>query len=238
MVRAHRRRRAASLERLRAAPMSRDPAPDRGRLVYRAPHQRMAEAEPARHAGRANQVAIDQLVERVQRVRLRHVGRGSRQVELERVARHRRALGQAAPGARQALELLDRRRGDGVGNLAPVDGRAISRVRPHPGQLEQVERIAATRVIEAREAGGLPVADERLGVDARQRVELDSLVGLAQAPLDRGHERALGLAAPVRRRHEHWRPRRTPEQVRDQLARGTVRPMQIVERQHHGLLLR
>ena len=98
MVSAHGGGRSSLGEDAGAPPVRGDPGAGRARLVNRAPDQRMAEAEPPGHLRGTHEVPRDQLVERVERFRLGHVGGRRREVELERVAGHRGRLGEATAG--------------------------------------------------------------------------------------------------------------------------------------------
>jgi hypothetical protein len=70
------------------------PAARRG-LIDSPAHDRMPEAKPARHVGRANEFQPQQHIERVQRLGLRDRRRPGGKIEVERIARHSCPLGPA-----------------------------------------------------------------------------------------------------------------------------------------------
>ena len=105
---------AAGAQRLGRPRVGGQPPAAAGGLVHRPPHQRVAEDELARHLRRAHEVAVDQVVERGQPLGLRQLRHRGRQVRLERLARHRRAVQQRPRRERQRLELLGERRGHGA----------------------------------------------------------------------------------------------------------------------------
>ena len=111
--------------------------PAAGRAVVDgAAHERMAEAEAARHVRRAHEIEPQQLVERVERVGLVDVGRRGGELGRERVAGDRRALEHAARApAGEQRELLGQRGGHVARELAGAPERAR--------ELLQVERVAA-----------------------------------------------------------------------------------------------
>ena len=92
VVGARRRWRPPRRERLRAPLVGPKPPAASGRLVHSAPDKRVSEAEASGHVGGANQIELQELVDRVHRRRLRCGGRGGRQLGLERIARHRRSF--------------------------------------------------------------------------------------------------------------------------------------------------
>src|SRR3954453_5108137 len=87
------------------------------RLVYRPPHQWVTEGEFAGRLGRAQQPAIEQLVERREGVLNRDLTNRSRELGVERITGHRSAVQQPAGGGPHLLELLSERRGDNPRNL-------------------------------------------------------------------------------------------------------------------------
>jgi hypothetical protein len=66
----------------------------------------MPKAEPARDVGAADEIDPQELVERVHRRSLGCPGRGGRQLGLEGIARHRRAVEHETRTVRQRRELL------------------------------------------------------------------------------------------------------------------------------------
>ena len=86
--------RAASTSAARACAASRQPPRDG--VVDRAAHERVAEGEPARHLGGANEVQVEQVVERVERLARSRVRRSPRRGRA-RTARRPRPRPRAAP---------------------------------------------------------------------------------------------------------------------------------------------
>ena len=122
--------RAASASALRSCAPSRQRA-GRG-LVDGTAHERMPEAEAPRHVGRADEVETQQLVERIER---RGVARGRgrrRELGLERVAGHGRALEHAAARRRQQRELLGQRGGDHGGSPSSASATLAAGPRRRP----------------------------------------------------------------------------------------------------------
>ena len=116
---------------LRGGARVRRDAPARARgLVDRPPDERMPEGEPPRHVGRPDEVALEQVVERVERrvgVELRH---GPREIGLERLARDRRGVDQPPRVGLERRQLLDERGGDRGRDPAAVRGAGVRRGRP------------------------------------------------------------------------------------------------------------
>ena len=161
------------------------------RLVDRRPHDRVAEAQPQRHLGGADQVAGDELVDAGGRVGVVDARRGGEQVAVERLADDGGRADEVGLLARQRGEL----RGEGGGDRArqaparralPHRRRAAGRLAK---QLVQVEGVAAAGGEQSVDAIGVdPPADHPQGGLARQRAELDA----GHRPVAaRGAERAL-----------------------------------------------
>ena len=171
--------------RARPAPRAqRSCAPSRqppGALSYTAlPHERVPEAEAARHVGRAHEVAAQQLVERVIAAGSAHAGRGRSELGLERVARDRGAPQHAAGAVGQ------QRRAPRPGRRRPPAGPrrppARRRRAPRPGrsrdprarELLEVERVAARLLVERVGRAFVDVGAEQLvGPRRAERAELE-----------------------------------------------------------------
>ena len=85
-------RRAAHRKRLDAPLVGAQLPRARSGLVDGAPDEWVAEPEAPRHVGRADEIDVQELVDRVHRRGLGDGGCGSRQVQLEGIAGHRRSL--------------------------------------------------------------------------------------------------------------------------------------------------
>ena len=199
-----------------------------GAVVDRAPHQRVAEAVAARHVGRAGDARGEQVVDRRQRVGVAEPGGGGREVEVERLAGHGAAPREQAGALGQARDLLPergrdgRRHADGVRLLARRGG-GHARAR----ELLQVERVAAALAVQERLGGG---AEQRVGLRLRERAELDAGdQPVAPGGLERGEQAVRNLTGAERERDQHPGGRRAAQQVGDQLQRGVVGPVDVVE---------
>ena len=172
-------------ERLGRALVRHEPQPRRARRVHRAAHERMAEAEPARHVARPHEVALDQLVERVEAVGLRDRRGGDREVELERLARDGGRLGEVARRVGQPLQLAGDRRRDGgrhaLGVALGEDGRRVPGLAAR--ELEEEERVAAALAVQAVVVAGGSSFSRPSASGAPERPERDPLhPALAQRP--------------------------------------------------------
>jgi hypothetical protein len=168
----------------------------------------VAEGEPPRVLRRTDEVGRDQRVERSERVvELRDRGG---QVDLERLARDRRAV-QQPPGVRVERAELARER----------LGHAVAAAR----ELQQEERVAGA-------FGDDPLIwNQRPRLVGAQGLQVEPPAGaVATGALDRRGQHAGH--GPVRDRHQHRRRRRVAQQVADQLDRRRVRPVQVVESEH------
>ena len=124
VVRACRRRRAACRKRLGASLMGAEtPAAGRG-FVDRAADERVPEAKAARHICGTDEIAAQELVERLDRRRRVDARRRRHQLGLERVAGHRRSFEHPAGLPGEQRELLGERRGHRGRHLDAPDGRA------------------------------------------------------------------------------------------------------------------
>ena len=196
----------------------------------------MPEAQPPRHVGRPDQVAVEQHVERVQRRVAGLLGDDDREVELERLPDQRARLEQPARGRRQAVE-LDRERRDHRGRHREVV-RSRPAARPGLGvagarELLQVERVAAAHDAEpVRPRGVGPARQQRHGVGLGQRAELDALDDAAPlGGLERRGQPPAPLPLAARERDDEAARRRPPQHVREHLDRRLVGPVQVVEHQ-------
>ena len=170
-----------------AAPRAAERAPRRGRarpaasrrrrLVDRAAHERMAEAEAARHGGRAHQVAREQRVERVERPRRVDSSRDRRrEVGLERLARDRGAVEQRPLGsapARPSSSASDAATAAaGCRRVAAVAGRRHAG-RAGARELLEVERVAAAVAVDRRAARVSSAAEQLGGLRLAELLERD-----------------------------------------------------------------
>ena len=166
---------------------------------------------------------------------------GGGEVEVDRVARHRRALGEQAGRVAQRGDLLLQRARDrprhararGLGRDGAARG-VLAR------ELLQEERVAAARLVDL--AADRPrdlVAQQRLRVGERQRAErvLDDRA-VALGGRQRGRQQRPDRRGPERQREPHPPTRRAPQQVREQLQRRVVGPVQVVEDDDHRSHLR
>src|ERR671922_2641430 len=94
----------------------------------------MPELEPAGHIAEADEIARDQLVQGGKRLRLRQLRHRHREVELERIARHRGGLDEPPHGGLETVDLPRDRRADRGGY-----GAVGARTDTTPGELQQGE---------------------------------------------------------------------------------------------------
>ena len=141
--------------------MSPKPPTGGGRLVDRAPHEGVPEAEPPGHVRRAEKIELQELVDSLHHRAFRKPGRGRRELGLERVSRHRGPFQDEACGVGQQRELLVERRADARGNSDRRRRRLVASRRrstrsvERPGELLEIERIAAALRIQDIRVGGL-----------------------------------------------------------------------------------
>ena len=228
VVGADARRGAAGREHAGDALVGAEPPGGRRAVVDRAQHQRVAEAERPGVVARPDEVGGDEPVERCER--LGGVQRGGRGGELrvERVAGHGGAVDQRARGGRQRVDLeLDR----GEERL----GQRAGRVARRAGQLLEEERVAAR-------VAGDAVAQRRVGDLARERERCLVVERLHRDELGAGAG-AHGVEQPARRvdrahgeAEQHGAGGRAAQQVQDELHRGLVRPVHVVEEQRDRAL--
>jgi len=242
VMRALRELRAARLQRGRDARMRGEAPALASRLVDRAAHDRVAKAIAARYLRTAQQVGGQQLIQHGQRSRLVEVGGGDRLVELDGLARHRCPLGQAAGGLAERGDLVRKRGRHRPRDLAErLGGRGRRRAGRCPArELLEVERVAPALLEDLHPRAGVQgVAQEEVGLLGRQR-ERRQLDGTTTAGrrLQRPRQPDGQLPGPERHRKQHGRTRRTAQEVREELMRRVVCPVQVVERDHDGALAR
>ena len=191
----------------------------------------MAEAEPARDVGGADEIATLEIVERVDRARLFQAGGGSRELGLERVARDRRALERLAGVAREQRELGGQRGRDRARHLyaAERDRGAGAFLARRARELLQVERVAAA--VGVQRVGG--VADQFARLGLAQVAELDP--GQVGGALQRPREPLRHLARADGDREQHARGGRPSQQRAEQFDRAGIGPVQVVQDQHQRL---
>jgi hypothetical protein len=135
-------------ERL-GAPLVRAESPAAGGgLVDRAAHEWVPKAEASRHVRCAKEIELQQLVHRLHHGSLRQLCCGRGQLELERIACHRRSFQGQTRRAGQQRELLgyscdDRRRHTDRRQPCLVNGRLSTRAVERPRELLEEERVAA-----------------------------------------------------------------------------------------------
>jgi hypothetical protein len=220
----------AARERRRRALVRAEPPGRRGGVVHRPAHERVAEAEAPPVARRADEIGGHEHVERDRRVARLEVRGGGRELGVERIAGHRRAVDEGAGGGRKRADLALHGRHQRRGEVS-------SRRAGGASQLLEEERISrrllghapAQRVVgqvfHQRERG---VAGERLEREVAPALGCPG--GVEQAR--RGVDGARREAEQVRRL------RRAAQQVEHQLDRRVVGPVQVVEQQDHGALSR
>ena len=249
VMRAARRSRPLSREHGRDARVRPELPARAGLRVDRLAHDRVAEAELPRRARLGDDLGRHQLVERGERRRFAQLGGGGRELRGERIGRDRAAARERERGRRERGEFVAERVEDLAGHAAVVaemDGRRAGRAgrRAHvwrgdgrvrrgrpatrhalrlaPGQRVEEERVAAAALVDRVPARRRDARQERLGVRPRERPERDP-----PAAAQRAHERFRGLTGP-QAEHDGER-RRAPREVRDQLDRGAVGPVGVVE---------
>ena len=173
------RRARPAQSRARSCAASRQPPG--GRVVDRAAHERVAEAEAPRDVGRrARGPAAATRRARPTAVVLREPGRRCRELEVERVAGHRRARRAAcASSGDSSGELLGQRRGHhrAAPRSADADRRAARPPAPAAGrarELLEVERVAAALAVQrGRRSASTPSPSSVAGCRRAQRARLE-----------------------------------------------------------------
>jgi hypothetical protein len=224
----------AALRQRGGAPLvGAEPPGCRSRLVDRAAHQRVAEAEPPRHVGRVHEAELEQLVKRRRRRRLVDVRRGRGELGLERIARDGGALQHPPCRCGQQRELLAERGAHGRGHLDAAELHRRARVARAARELLEVERIAAALRVQHVGAHRVDVVAEQLGgFGAAQSRQLQARHGVVPCgTLERAAEPLRQLPRPRRQCQQHRRRRRAAQQRREQIDRRAVGPVHVVERQ-------
>ena len=153
-------------------------------VVDGAAHERVAERKAARHLGRAHEVGVQQVVERVERLLGRDVPHRRRHVGLERLTGHGRRLEQAARAVGQRGQLLgDRARHRG--GHAVVAAGVVARGAQHApvggaAELLEVERVAAAVAVDGGHRRVIEPAEQLPGlalVELRQLEARDARAG-------------------------------------------------------------
>ena len=227
---------AALGERRRDALVGADPPAVRRRLVDRAAHDGVAEAEAARHVGVADEVGPSSSSRASSTSGSATVGRGCGELELERVAGHRGAVEHRAAPRRQQRELLGERGGDHGGTCRPASVTAGPEPRPPggTGQLLEVERVAAALLVAAPPAtlaADQRGASSRVSASSSRRVERPGAVRAVKGAAEpRGQ-----LVGPGREREQHAGGGRPVQQRDEQVDRCGVGPVEVVEHEHERL---
>jgi hypothetical protein len=227
---------AALGERRRDALVGRDPPASARRLIDRAAHDGVAEAEAARHVGVADEVGPAELVQGVEHLGFGAVGRGCGELELERVAGHRGAVEHRPRVVGQQRELLGEGGGDrwrhaqaGERHLGP--GRRARDLRG-TGQLLEVEGVAAALLVQRLHF----VADKRLRFLAAERVERQALERPVAVCAVKGAVEPRGqLVGPRSEREQHPGSGGPVQQRDEQVDRCGVGPVEVVEHEHERL---
>ena len=168
------RRRPERLERRCGARVGGDPPPGAGACVDGVAHDRVAEDEPPRHLGRADELEREQLVERREAVALVALGDRRDQLGLERLARHRGRLQESPRAVGELLELLGERRGHRARNvlLHPCDGGMRRGGAAAARKLLEVEGITAGLPVQAPALALLDVLKQRVRLSRAARSRL------------------------------------------------------------------
>ena len=196
----------------------------------------MPEAEAPRHLAGTDEIAGCQLVDRIERVGFLHACRRDGQIEFERVAGDRRGLGEPASAAREPIEFGDDRRDDRWRDLRAAT-RAMNASGSATGELQHVERIAAARAIELLQLCRARGVHQLVCGDLRQRAQLDTAdrVALGSGSHDGRRESPIDLTGAKRRRDQDRCLRRAAKEVGNELDRGAVGPVEVLQHQDHRL---
>ena len=223
-------------ERRGAALVRGETPPARSRLVDRPPDERVPETEPARNIRWPDEIDAEKLIDGVDRGGVVDRGRGSRQLGLERVARHRRTLEHAARAVREQAELLGQGGRDALRHLDPGEGdlgavadrrlRAVERAR----ELLQVERVASARLVEL---GSCPVRGAPRSSCASSG--FSAATSIRSSDSDRCARsstvarRSGTCRGTDRQRGQYRRGRRPMEKCAEQLDAGRIGPVEVVQ---------
>ena len=195
---------AAALQLGRGARVRAEPAAARDRVVDRVAHDGVAEREPARRLGGADERAEQQLVERVQRAGLAQPGDRGGEPELERVAGHRRRVEQrAARRARRSASSAATRGRHRARHLVALQAR----------ELLEVERVAARLRVQragrpARPPGPLSGASFSEGTARARAGTRFSRAASASRTGAAGGRRTSAASAPTDAGSAQWRSSR------------------------------
>ena len=243
VVGARRGRGAARGERGGAALVGAEaPAAGRG-LVDRAAHERVPEAEAARHVRGADEVAAQQLVERVHRRGLgtpaaAAASSGSNGSPATAApSRTRRAPADRTASSSASAAATAR------GTCTPASETSVAAASPRLAprrarELLEVERVPAALRVERRGHGGADArAEQRARLVAAQRLELEAA---SACPARRARSSATASRSGTCRGRSATTIRtarvgRAAQQRAEQLERPGVRPVQVVEQQHERL---
>ena len=187
----------------------------------------MPEPEPPRVAGPVDEVEADQLVHGSQRRRLGHAACRGRELGVERIPDHGRAVERESRVVAQERELLGQIRRDRRGNVEP-------RTPERPGELLEVEGVAAALLVQ-RLHGRLVdlIIQELASLRLRERTDLDPLqhAGAVRA-LECGGESAGRLPRPEGGCDEDGSVGRAPEEGAEELDGRRVGPVEVVDEEH------
>ena len=208
-----------------------------GAVVDRAAHERVAEAVAARDVGRRRRCR-------------RPAARRARPASRARPGRRRRPRGRGrtarppprrpsraagpAPAGRRSPGRARRATAGGTPTRSPSAPGSAAAGAGARAQLLEVERVAAALAVDRRQRPAAPSSASGLGLG--QRPEPDSLTSPSRAAcVERGQQAVGHLPGAEGERDQHGRRRRAAQQVRDQLERGVVGPVHVVEHEHDGL---
>ena len=196
----------------------------------------MAKREAPRHRRRVKEPGVEELVERVHPGRRVELGDRVGELGLERVAGDRRRFEQP-PGIRaESPELLQKhgrdRRGHAGALREPVRVRASRRGR-RLTELQGIERVSpALRVDELGAVGARLLTDQLSAAVRIQRREVDQG---QRGGGERGGERLGRHPGPEREGQQDGRRGRAADERGDQIDRGAIGPVKIVEKQDDRL---
>ena len=246
VVGARRRRGAARRERLGAPLVGAEPPAAGGRLVDRAPDERMPEAEAPRHVGGADEVELQELVDGVHR-------RSSREVAAAAAASSgsngspataapsstRRAASDSSASSSLSAAATARRDSDRRERRRVVNrsrrhrrGRATARAARGRTDCRRSPRRGRSR---RRRSTASPSSSSRLVGRRARRARCASALPCGARARARPTRRSGTWRGRTRQRDQHRRRRRPAQQRADQLDRGRVRPVEIVEHEHERL---
>ena len=189
----------------------------------------MAKREPSRRPSRPREPTRQQLIKRLQRHGLTHLGNLRGEVGLERIADHTRRLKQQSRPGRELSELARQRRRDRRRHGSLTGHATINAPDMRARELLKVERVAPAQ----REDRPRVCSEQLAGLGTAERPQLDprrTILGhrSGQRPAER--HRKLTLAC---RQHEEHAGGRWPTHERGQrIGRRRVGPMHVIETKH------